>query len=51
MWRDHTFSQRNKTTERVVGVGVGDNRAGRRDWTKFEKGRGVGNIGGRVFIK
>ena len=23
MWRDHAFSQRNKTTERAVGVSVG----------------------------
>ena len=51
MWRDRTFNQRNKTAERVVGVDVGDNRVGRGDWTKFQKGRGVGNIGGRVFIK
>ena len=26
MWRDHPFSQRSITTERAVGVGVGDNR-------------------------
>ena len=26
MWRDHPFSQRNKTTERAVGVGVEGNR-------------------------
>ena len=26
IWRDHPFSQRNKTTERAVGVGVGGDR-------------------------
>ena len=27
MWRhDHPFGQRNKTTERAVGVGIGSNR-------------------------
>ena len=36
MWHDHPFSQRNRTTERVAGVG----------WTKFGKRRGLGNIGG-----
>ena len=41
-------SQRNKTTERAVRVGVGVNREeglGLGGWTKFEKG-GLGNIGG-----
>ena len=33
---DHPFSQRNKTTERAVGVGVGGDREG---WTKFVKKR------------
>ena len=28
MWWDHPFSQRNKTTERTVGVGVGGDREG-----------------------
>ena len=28
MWRDHPFGQRNKTTERAVGVGVGGDRGG-----------------------
>ena len=28
MWWDPPFSQRNKTTERTVGVGVGDDREG-----------------------
>ena len=26
MWRDHPFSQRNRTTERTVGVEVGGGR-------------------------
>ena len=30
MWRDHPFSQRSKTTERVVGLGVVGNREGGR---------------------
>ena len=38
MWLDHPFSQRKKTTESVVGVGVGGNREG--GWTTFEKGEG-----------
>ena len=29
MWCHHTFSQRNKTTKRAVGVGVGVDRKGR----------------------
>ena len=28
MWRDKPFSQRDKTTERTVGVGVGGERGG-----------------------
>ena len=41
MWRDHPFSQRNRTTERTVGVGLGgDRKVGGRGWTKFEKGGG-----------
>ena len=36
LWHDHLFSQRNRTTERTVGVGVGQNE---------KKGEGVGNIG------
>ena len=44
MWRDHLISQRNRTTERIVGWGLvvtgplgdrGDRRVG--GWTKFEK--------------
>ena len=46
MWHDHPLSERNKTTEREMGVVVGGGRE-RRGWTKFEK-EGVGNIG-RVF--
>ena len=46
MWRDHPFSQRNKATERAVGVEVGDEEeGGGGGGTKFEK-KGVGNIGG-----
>ena len=45
MWHDHPFSQRSKTTERAVGVGVGGDREEEGGWTKFEKGR-VGNVGG-----
>ena len=26
MWHDHPFSQRNKTTERAVGEGLGEDR-------------------------
>ena len=48
MWHNHPFSQRNKTTERAVGVGVGGKREWGGDWTKFEKGGQVivGNIAG-----
>ena len=47
MWNDYWFSQRNKTTERAVELGVGGDREGGqtisetkfgRSWTKFEKG-------------
>ena len=47
MWCDHAFSQRNRTTERTVWVGVAGNREveGGGNWTKFEKrGGGIGNI-------
>ena len=46
MWHDHSFSQRNRTAERAVELGVGGDRE--------ERGVGqtwLGNIGGRVFIK
>ena len=36
MWHDHPFSQRNRTTEKPVGVGVGDDREVGGGWTKFE---------------
>ena len=45
MWCDHPFNQRNKTTEKVVGVGFGGDREGGGGWTKFEKG------GGRQYNK
>ena len=38
MWHDCTFSQRNKTTERAVIVGVGGDRGG------SGRGGGVGKI-------
>ena len=38
MWPDHLFSQRNKTAERAVGLGVGGDREGREGWTNFEEG-------------
>ena len=45
MWCDHPFSQRNMTTERTVGVGVGgDKEFGVRELDKIGK-NGVG--GGR----
>ena len=39
MWRDHLFSQRNKTTEWAVGVGVEGNREGELDkiWKSRDK--------------
>ena len=44
MWRhDHPFGQRNKTTERAVGVGIGSNREVGLD--KIRK-RGPHKIGG-----
>ena len=51
MWSDYLFTQRNKTTERAVGVGVeGEGERG-GTWTKFEKGArqyrvGLGKIKG-----
>ena len=46
MWCEHPFSQRNRTTERTVGVRVGGDRKWGRGargwWTKFlKKGEGV----------
>ena len=34
MWHDHSFSQRNKTTERVVGV---EFEAGRKGGGRLDK--------------
>ena len=48
MWYDHPFSQRNMTTEKTVGVGVGGSRkVGGRGGQK----KGVGNKRGEIFIK
>ena len=53
MRRDHPFSQRNRITERTVGVEVGgDREVGERWLDKIWKRRGVSNIGGSSsFIK
>ena len=41
MWGGHPSSQRNKTTERTVGVAFGgDREVGERGCTKIEKGGG-----------
>ena len=37
MWRDYSFSERNRTTERTVRVSVGGDR-------ELEGGRGVDKI-------
>ena len=52
MWRDHPLSQRNMTTERAVGMGVGGDREVEvgEGWTKCKKG-GRQYRGGGVFIK
>ena len=42
MWCDHPFNQRNKTTEKVVGVGFGGDREG--GGGQNLKREGVGNI-------
>ena len=47
MWRDHPFSQRNRATEKTVGVGFGGDRKVGGGWTKFEKGEWR-NIGGGI---
>ena len=44
LWRDHLFSQRNKTTDRVMGVGVESDREDRESRQNLKMG--VGNIGG-----
>ena len=56
MWGDHPFSQRNMTTERTMGVGVGGDRevrggGGRGVAQNLKKGIGIGNTEERVFIK
>ena len=48
MLLDHSFSQRNKATKRALGVEVGGN--GGEGWAKFEKGQGVGKLGGHHKI-
>ena len=51
MWHDHPFSQRNRTTERSVGVRVGGDReigGGEGVEQNLEKGEGLGNIGGAL---
>ena len=40
MWRDHPFSQRNKATKTVVGMGIWESGL-----TKFKKGAGGGGGG------
>ena len=54
MSRDHPFSQRNRTTERTMGVEVGGDREvggggqnlKKGGWTKFENGGwGLGVLG------
>ena len=51
----YPFSQRNRTTERTVRIGVLSDREVGEGWTQFEKGWlgnvGGGGEGGRVFIK
>ena len=44
MWRDHPFSQRNKTTERAVGLGVACTREGGALGQNLNK-EGGGDIG------
>ena len=52
MWRDHPFSQRHRTTEWAIGMGVGGDRGvgGGGGLEKKNEKEGVGNIGW-VFIK
>ena len=38
MWRNHPFSQRNKTTERELGMGVGGGREIGGGVDKIKKG-------------
>ena len=47
MWCDHPFSQRNRTTERTVGLGFeSDREVGGTGGIKQNFKKGVGNIGG-----
>ena len=47
MWRDHPFSQRNRTTERTVGLGFeSDKEVGGDGGIKQNFKKGVDNIGG-----
>ena len=50
MWRDHLFSQRNKTTKRAVGLQVGGDGEGGFGQGRKRKNEGVGNIS-EFFVK
>ena len=53
MWRDHPFSQRNKTTERAVRLGAGGSKEREGELSKiWKRGEGtwLGNIWGG-FVK
>ena len=45
MWHDHPFGQRNKKTERAVGLRVGGNRGGGQNLKK----RGGGGRGAQQY--
>ena len=49
VWRDHPFSQRNKTTERAVRDGVRGNRE--EGWGEWGEGWGDGGEGWAKFEK
>ena len=47
MWHDHPFSQRNRTLERPLGVGVGGDRVAvyrGEGWKKLEKKEGEASL-------
>ena len=47
MWHDYPFSQRNMTTEKTVGVGVGGSReVGKKKGGRQKKGRDFHKIRG-----
>ena len=46
MWHDHPFGQRNKKTERAVGLRVWRQQRG---WTKFEKEGWGGGRGAQQY--